>query len=341
VAGGNSADSAAIAATRALFAKIEPNDPGCTVAVSRGGKVIFSEAYGAKRFDPTEPMTTETVVDIGSTSKQFTATAILFLEKKGVLDLDAPLSTYLPGVAPWAASVTTRQMMHHQSGIPDYIELLGGKGFATTGRSTDADALTALAETTALKATPGTTFDYSNSNYFLMGQIVLRLTGKNLGSFLADEVFTPLNLAMKMDPLATIPGKAVSYSGKGAERQVADSLWEQLGDGGIQTTPTELVKWASQYWAPTVGGADINVRRLEKAVDDSEPGARYGAGIMERKVDGAGRVLTHAGGWGGFITFFAVIPDRQFAIAGTCTSPDTVEALGFTSDLDILRPWTT
>lgn len=339
MAGGDSADVVAIDATRALFAKIGPNDPGCTVAVSRGGKLVFSEAYGARRLNPTEPITTDTVVDIGSTSKQFTATAILFLEKKGVLDLDAPVSTYLPGVAPWAASVTTRQMMHHQSGIPDYIELLSSKGFETTGRSTDADALAALAETTALKATPGTTFDYSNSNYFLMGQIVLRLTGKNLGRFLADEVFTPLGLAMKMDPLASIPGKAMSYTGKDAARQVADSLWEQLGDGGIQTTPTELVKWASQYWAPTVGGSDINVRRLEQSVEDSQLGGRYGAGILERQVDGTGRVLAHSGGWGGFVTFFAVIPDRQFAIAGTCTSPDTIAALGFREDLDILRPW--
>jgi CubicO group peptidase (beta-lactamase class C family) len=335
----NDADAKAITDIRARFAKVGPNDPGCTIAVSRNGKLVFSEAYGAKRLNPSEPMTTGTVVDIGSTSKQFTATAILLLVQRGKVDLDATLAMYLPGVAPWASAVTVRQMMHHQSGIPDYIDLLGQKGFETTGRSTDADALTALAETTALNSAPGSTFEYSNSNYFLLGQVVLKVAGIDLGRFLAKEVFTPLSLAMRMDPRTPIASKATSYQGSGADRIVADSAWEQLGDGGIQTTSVELVKWASQYWAPTIGGPAINTLRLDQAASSAELGGRYGAGILETNPDGVGRVLSHSGGWGGFVTFFAVVPDRKLAVSGTCSSPETVESLNLTSDIDLLRPW--
>lgn len=328
-----------VAATRALFAPVAPDMPGCTVAVARDGEVVFAEAYGAARLDPRRPMTTDTVVDIGSTSKQFTATAVLLLVDRGLVQLDEPLATYLPTLPAWAARTTVRQALHHQTGIPDYIELLVAGGIATTTRATDADALAALGRVSALEFEPGTQWAYSNSNYFLLGQVVLARSGRDLGTFLADEVFRPLGLAMVMAPAVPIPGKAVSYTGEGAARTVADSPWEQLGDGGVQTTPSQLVRWASQYWAPTIGGTGIAAARFDRAADVPELGGRYGAGIFEREVPGVGRVLTHSGGWGGFVTAFAVVPGRRLAVAATCAAGETAAALGVTGDLDVLRPW--
>lgn len=329
------------AATRAAFASVGPDDPGCSVAVGVGGEVVFAEAYGAARLDPTEPMTIDTVVDIGSTSKQFTATAILLLEDDGLVALDEPVATYLPDLPPWAAKPTVRQLMHHVSGIPDYIDLLTDAGFELTGSSTDADALTALGEVTELDFEPGVTWAYSNSNYFLLGQIVLAVTGSTLDEFLAAEVFEPLGLDMVMDPTAALPGKAVSYEGTGTAITVADSRWEQLGDGGIQTTPTQLVRWASEYWAPTFGGDQILDRRLVDSAGITDQGAelgRYGAGIQVLE-DGEQTFLSHSGGWGGFVTLFVVQPDEQIVVAATCTSPDTAIGLGLESELDLIRPW--
>ena len=204
-----------MAATRAMFASITPDMPGCTVAASRGGEVVFAEAVGAARLDPAVPMTTDTVVDIGSTSKQFTATAVLLLAERGEVDLDAPLSSVLDDLPSWADEPSIRQLMHHESGIPDYIGLLADQGFSLGEVTTDADALDALAEVTELEFEPGTSWAYSNSNYFLMGQVVLAVTGDDLGTFLADEVFGPLDLDMVMDPTAVIEEKAISYEGEG------------------------------------------------------------------------------------------------------------------------------
>ncbi len=332
------------AETRAAFASVGPDDPGCTVAVGVGGEVVFAEAYGAARLDPTEPMTTDTIVDIGSTSKQFTATAILLLEDEGLVDLDEPLATYLPDLPAWATQPTVRQLVHHVSGIPDYIALLANAGFELTGSSTDADALAALGEVTELDFEPGVTWAYSNSNYFLLGQIVLAVTGTTLDEFLAAEVFEPLGLDMVMDPTAALPGKAVSYEGTGDAITVADSKWEQLGDGGIQTTPTQLVSWATEYWAPTLGGDRILDRRLVDAVGFDDPSGveagQYGAGIQVFE-DGGQTFLSHSGGWGGFVTLFVVQPDEQVVAAATCTSPDTAIGLGIESELDLIRPWLT
>ena len=130
--GDDDGDAAAAEFTRSLFADVRSDDPGCTVAVGRDGAVVFAEAYGAARLDPLEPMTVDTVVDIASISKQFTATAILLLAERGMVDLDAPLSTYLPDLPAWASLPTLAQLMHHQSGIPDYIGLLFERGFALT-----------------------------------------------------------------------------------------------------------------------------------------------------------------------------------------------------------------
>jgi len=336
-------DAAAAAFTRGLFADLRSDEPGCTIAVGRDGEIVFADAYGAARLDPFEPMTADSVVDIASVSKQFTATAILLLAERGVVDLDAPLSTYLPDLPGWASQTTVAQLIHHESGIPDYIHMLVERGFAETGTSpTIADALAALGDVDDLHFAPGTSWEYSNSNYFLMSQVVQAATGDDLGAFLDTDVFGPLGLDMVMDPTAAIEDKAVSYQRVDDQWQIADSPWvPTIGAGSIQTTPSQLVAWATQYWEPTIGAATIDAERFDTAADTGQ-GMRYGAGIFEVGVGGdVGRVLTHDGAWGGFVTVFSVAPEHHAAVAVSCTSPTAIGQLGHpnTFDLDLLTAW--
>lgn len=325
-------DTEAIAASRAFFASIADDSPGCTIAVSRDGQVVWVEAFGAAKLDPLTPMTTESVVDIGSTSKQFTASAIGLLVTEGKVDLAAPLSTYVVGLPAWSDRVTVSHMIHHVSGIPDYIDLLLDKGFAFEDVTTDADALAALREATELDFEPETSWEYSNSNYFLLAQIVLAVTGDDLGALLTERVFTPLVMDAVMDPLTTNPLKAASYEENGAGGwQNADSPWQQLGDGGIQTTPTELLKWATQYWEPTIGAPDLDTLRWVDMSVMPESEGYYGYGIIETELDGQ-RALSHSGGWGGFETTFVVVPAAKLAVAGTCNA-DAVFPVGKESEI--------
>jgi CubicO group peptidase (beta-lactamase class C family) len=185
------------------------------VAVRHGKNVVFAEAYGAASLSPLAPMTTKSVVDIGSTSKQFTASAILLLSERGQVDIQKPVRQYLPSLPQWAGTVTVDQMVHHTSGIPDYIELLVTSGVSLQAVATDEMALAALGKVTDLNFAPATSWEYSNSNYFLLGQIVLAVTGDDLGAFLAKEVFAPLGMDAVMDPVKTIPSKAKSYGRNG------------------------------------------------------------------------------------------------------------------------------
>lgn len=332
-----SADEAV--ATRALFSDVAGGDPGCSVAVSRDGHTAFAEAYGAASLDPMVPMSPDTVVDIGSVAKQFTATAIALLAERGTVDLDEPLMVYVPGLPEWSSEVTIRQMLHHTSGIPDYVDLLVASGIDYSDPSTDADALNVLAEAPNLDFEPGTSWEYSNSNYFLLGQVVLEVTGDSLGSYLASTVFGPLSMDAVMDPTAEIDGTATSYEQVDGEWVVADSPWEQTGDGGIRTTPTQLVSWAAQYWDPTIGDDDINSLRLDDAVDTDADGEKYGFGIIESMFE-LERVLSHSGAWAGFASSFVVAPDKQVAVAVTCTSDETVpESDNGDIAVDILALW--
>jgi CubicO group peptidase (beta-lactamase class C family) len=321
-------DAGRVAASEALFADIDDDAPGCTVAVSRDGEVVWAHAVGAASLDPLEPLTVDSRVDIGSTSKQFTATAIALLVERGGVALDDVVSTYLDGLPAWADEVTVEQLVHHTSGITDYIGLLLEDGIGFADPSDDADALRVLADATELEFEPGDHFEYSNSNYFLLGQVVQAVTGDRLGVFVQDEVFDPLELDMLMDPAAELDDMAVSYEDDGAGGfAVADSPWTQEGDGGIRTTPTELVRWASEYWEPTLGDDPVAVdaMRFDGAVDagDGDPSSVYGFGMGRFELGGR-VVLSHSGGWGGFVTTFVVDPAAHVAVAGTCTAAESV-----------------
>ena len=321
-------------ATRARFAGIGADQPGCSVAVLRHDTVVFAEAYGLASLDPESPNTPATVMDIASTSKQFTALAILMLADDGLISLDDDIREYVPELPDYGVAVTLRQMMHHQSGLPDYTSLLADR---IDERTTGADALDALGAVTALDFAPGSRFAYSNSNYFLFSLVVERVAGMPLSRFLATRVFGPAGIAAVVNPVGAVPGKARSYRRAGSDWQAADSLWEQTGDGAIQTTPTQLVRWGRQYWAPTVGSAAVHRARLDGAVET--PGGRYGAGIVESSLEDGVPILSHPGAWAGFVTAFGVIPSERLAVAATCNG---VGELGPIADIDaedLLKPW--
>lgn len=306
-----------------FFARLTGDQPGCAAAVGVDGQVVWRGARGMADLATRAPLTTDTVFDIASVSKQFTATAILLLAADGTLSIEDKLAARVPGLPRWADQVTIAQLIHHTSGIPDYTPILRSQGHSFQERTTQADAVRAIAGSGGPRFRPGSTFDYSNSNYVLLAEVVRHVSGTALPAFLRERVFGPLGLAMVMDPVGAVPGKAVSYSAS----QVADSRWEQVGDGAVQSTPSDLVRWADNYRTGKVGGQRLLAAQLAGAVEsDLGNGTRYAAGIMVA-ADGA---LSHGGGWAGFRTAFEVTPDRHTAVAVACNAdtfqPETIAA---------------
>lgn len=298
---------------------IEKNKPGCSAAVGIAGKVVWSGARGVADLGSGTEITTDTAFDIASVSKQFTATAALLLAGAGKLSLDASLAEYVPGLPGWSRTVTITELIHQTSGIPDYVGLLYEAGYQDGDRTTNADALKALAQVRDLEFEPGTRWNYSNSNYLLLGAVVEAVSGESLADFLNAEVFTPLGLDMVLDPARPVPTLALSYMKDGGNDAVAPSAWEQTGDGSIQTTPSQLVIWADNYRTGAVGGPELLAAQVDGAVETgSETGERYGAGIFV----GTDGTLEHDGSWAGFLTDFAVSADRTHSVAVSCNTDD-------------------
>lgn len=298
---------------------IEKNKPGCSAAVGIAGKVVWSGARGVADLDSGTEITSDTAFDIASVSKQFTATAALLLAGAGKLSLDASLAEYVPGLPGWSRTVTITELIHQTSGIPDYVGLLYEAGYQDGDRTTNADALKALAQVRDLEFEPGTRWNYSNSNYLLLGAVVEAVSGESLADFLNAEVFTPLGLDMVLDPARPVPTLALSYMKDGGNDAVAPSAWEQTGDGSIQTTPSQLVIWADNYRTGAVGGPELLAAQVDGAVETGpETGERYGAGIFV----GTDGTLEHDGSWAGFLTDFAVSADRTHSVAVSCNTDD-------------------
>lgn len=289
-----------------LAAQLEGDEPGCSAAVGRDGTVVWAGARGLANVAAGEQLTTTSVLDIASVSKQFTAVAVLLLVEEGVLSLDDSLAEWVDGLPADASQISLADLVHHTSGIADYTSLLDAEFTDTT---TQQDAVDAIAGLSRLRGGGG--FSYSNSNYVLLAEVVESASGMPLGDFLDERVFTPLELDMRLEPAYEGPGVAQSYEGG----EALDWGWLQVGDGSVYTTPSELVRWADNYRTGEVGGAALLAAQTAGAVEVGN-GLKYGAGI-EVAPDGA---LSHLGGWEGYVTVFGISADRSTSIAVICNS---------------------
>jgi CubicO group peptidase (beta-lactamase class C family) len=253
-------------------------DVGWSLAVGHRGEVVHTECTG--------PHTPVTSFDIASTSKQFTGLAALL-----TLELDDEV---------W-------RLLRHQTGLPDYIDLLKAAGHGSLDRTTTEDAL-AILEDQPLEFEPGTQWCYSNTNYLLLGIRIAEACGQPLPEVLDERIFGPLGLDMVMDPFGRVPHRATSFDEAGAP---ADSPWEQVGDGAMWSTPSELVRWADSY-STAPFGEEVLARQL-RAVP-AEGSYSYGAGICIDEIDGH-QVLYHGGDWSGFRTWFELDPEARVAVA--------------------------
>lgn len=299
-----STDKRLLHSDAAVTELIDPDRPGCSAAVGIRGDVVWAGATGIADLATREPVTTQTRFDMASVAKQFTATAILMLQRDGALSLADPVATYIDGLPAWGRSVTLDQLMHHTSRVPDYWSVLDRDGIGFSDPADHARILNAIRRLTTLEAATG--YSYSNSNYVLLAEVVARVSGQPLPAFLAERVFTPLGLAMELSPGLAAPDVALSYDDNDAFQPPG---WTAYGAIGIITTPSELVRWGDQYRAGDIIQDDFAV-----GAADEGTGEFYAAG-MDIEADGR---LNHNGRFGGYISTFTVSADRETTVVVMC-----------------------
>ncbi|HTH51464.1 MAG TPA: serine hydrolase domain-containing protein, partial [Pyrinomonadaceae bacterium] len=216
--------------------------PGAGIAVVRDGKVVLAKGYGSADVDAGVAANENTAFQIASVTKQFTAAGVMLLVEQGKIKLDDPLGKYLTDVpAKWSA-VTIRQLLNHVSGIPNYTA--GGK-LVTDKVYTQAEIID-LVRNSPMAFEPGTKWEYSNTNYFLLGMVIEKVSGKPYADYMRERVFKPLGMNSTVVNTTGLKLKnaALGYaSDKGKWQRSGTDPSQPFAAGAIVSTPVDMAKW--------------------------------------------------------------------------------------------------
>src|SRR4030095_2792444 len=150
------------------------------------------KGYGLADIETRIPITTKTTFDLASVSKQFTAMAIMMLAERGKLSYDDTLTKFFPEFPSYAQKITVRHLLNHTSGLPDYMGVFRQARPAGIGdEPTSREAVTMLTKMSEPRFAPGDKWEYSNSGYVVLGQIVEKASGMTFPAFLKANVFDP------------------------------------------------------------------------------------------------------------------------------------------------------
>lgn len=311
-------------AVDAIFAEYDlPGSPGCALGVIREGEFVYQRGYGMANLEYDLPITPDSVFRIGSVSKQFTAMTILLLQEAGELSLDEDIRTYLPAMPDFGEPITVADLMHHTSGIRDYLTLMTLAGYRDEDYYDAPELYRLMTRQRQLNFMPGEEFLYSNSGYFLLGQIVESVAGKTLAQAAAELIFEPLGMNATHfhdDTDRIVPSRATGYaSAPGGGFQVSMTTLPIVGDGGVFTTVNDLLAWDRNFYDNRLGKGDPELisRWQEQAVLDNGEQLPYAAGINVGNHRGL-RLLSHGGAFVGFRADILRYPDQRFGVITLC-----------------------
>src|SRR5687767_15976349 len=178
-----------------IFARWNDETPGCAVGVGVKGRPALEKAYGMADLEHGVANKADTIFEVGSVSKQFTAAAVLLLARDGKLSLDDKVRKYIPEMPDVAADVTIRQMLNHTAGLRDWGGLAAIEGWPRTSRvHTHAHVLDFVSRQRMLNFEPGTRWSYSNTGYNLAAILVGRVSGMSFADFTKARIFQPLGM---------------------------------------------------------------------------------------------------------------------------------------------------
>jgi CubicO group peptidase (beta-lactamase class C family) len=301
-----------------MAALIDAGDPGAAVAVIRNGAVIHQKGYGLADRQTKRPITASTTFDLASVSKQFTALAIMMLAERKQISYDDPLTRFFPEFPPYATKITVRHLLTHTSGIADYMEVYEKRHASSRKEPTSQEARLMLAEISEPRFEPGAKFEYSNSGYMVLAQIVEKASGQVFPVFMKNNVFVPLGMSSTVvsdQIIAPAPDRAISYASSWLGYRVADysPLNRIYGDGNVNTSTDDMFKWDQALYTDQLVKQSTLAEAFTPVKLNDGSSAPYGFGW--RVVDANGlKMLSHGGSWVGFRAHIVRIPSERFSV---------------------------
>lgn len=302
-----------------IFSSWNNATPGVSVLVARGEKIIYQKAFGLADMERVVPITTQTIFEAGSVSKQFTAFAILLLESEGKLKLTDDVRKYIPELPVYEAPITIQMLLNHTSGLKDWGSVGSLTGFPRGERNYTLDlGVHIISKQKTTNYIPGTEYNYSNSNYTLQVAIIERVSKQKFEDFTRERMFKPLGMTStrwRSDFREIVPGRALAYSPKGNGKYELNMVFENIhGHGGLLTTTGDLLKWNQLLETHQLGGDQVYNKRIERGKLTNGEVIHYAAGLDYSEVNGA-TVIGHTGSTAGYHAWLGYYPSKKITIA--------------------------
>ena len=305
-----------------LFAEWDkPNSPGAALAVTRDGKIIYTQGYGTANLEYDIPITPTTIFDIASVSKQFAAFTITTLAHDGKLSLDDDIRMHLPDIPDFGNTITIRHLLHHTSGLRDWVQSLVIAGVAMEDVISFKHILKMVRHQKALNFEPGAAYLYSNTGYNLLAEIVERVTGDSFREWTDTNIFKPLamtNTHFHDDHQMILKNRAYSYQVvENDQFKHAINNTTALGSSSLYSTVEDLAKWMLNFDNTRIGEQTVIDQMHQRGVLNNGEQISYAFGLNIGEYRTL-KTVDHSGSWQGFRSHLIRFPDQKFGVVILC-----------------------
>jgi CubicO group peptidase (beta-lactamase class C family) len=293
----------------------KPDVPGAAIIVVKDGRVIFRKGYGLANLELNVPIRPEMVFRLASITKQFTAAAVMMLVEQGKLSLQDDITKFFPDYPTGGKKVTVENLLTHTSGIKDYLEKLWPGRMREDFRP---ERLIDLFKNDGLEFEPGTKESYSNSNYVLLGVIIEKLSGKEYGRFIEENIFKPLGMKHSYYERVQeiIPDRVYGYArvGEGFVNAAYVSTVQLYAAGGLCSSVDDLALWDAANYSDKLLKRTSWERLFTPYKLANGEASAYASGWAISQFEGRA-VASHTGGIPGFTTYVLRMPEDHVYVA--------------------------
>jgi len=288
------------------------------ILIAEKGNVLYKKSFGFANEETKQLLNENSIFELASCSKQFTAMAILILKEKGKLNLDGTISKYIPELA-FYDSITIRHLLNHTSGLPDYMEVMDNV-FDKSKIATNKDIINTFAKIRP-KALfkPNSKYQYSNTGYALLASIIEKTSGETYSEFLQKNIFKPLKMQNSFVYNRRFAPKQIDnyafgyvYSDSLKKYFLPDNLDETkivtwldgiVGDGCVNSTINDLLKWDIALYTNKLLPKELINEAFQVATLNDDSQTKYGFGWEVDDSTDFGKIVSHGGGWPGYVTY--------------------------------------
>ena len=330
-----------------LFAEWDkPDSPGAALAVVKDDEIVYKRGYGVANLEYDIPITPTTIFDIASVSKQFAAFAIATLAHDGKLSLDDDIRMHLSDLPDFGNTITIRHLLHHTSGLRDWVQSLVIAGVGMEDVISFKHILKMARHQKVLNFEPGAAFLYSNTGYNLLAEIVERVTGDSFREWTDAHIFRPLamtNTHFHDDHQMILKNRAYSYQvveNGGFKHAVNNTT--ALGSSSLYSTVEDLAKWILNFDDTRIGEQTVIEQMHQRGVLNDGEQIDYAFGLNIGEYRGL-KTVGHSGSWRGFRSHLMRFSDQKFGVVILCNL-DTFNPLGLAEKVadiylaDVLAP---